>query len=159
MRKSEKKRQRRAKMSNLLIWNAGRSGPYKATAQGAWYGGELISTCGADMLMKHDKVNAHREFCQRHAWKLASMDAIERAIDWAGVSTLASIIGCDSSRFSKWRHGTAPLPPKHCETIANCCGLKSITPEALRPDLEFYQGAAPGLSWRKRSLAVGGAES
>ncbi len=144
----------------LLNWNrAGRAGPYKSTAEGAWYEGVLISTCGSTMLMKADKARAHRDFCQRHAWKLASMETIDNAILLRGVSTLANALGCDSSRFSKWRRGVERIPAKYCEAIASICGMSVITPEALRPDLEFYQGAEPGLSWRKRSLTVGGAES
>lgn len=149
-------------MSNLLTWSSqGRSGPYKATANAAWYGGDLISTCGADMLMKHDKIKAHRDFCQRHAWKNQGIRAIEEAILYCGVSTLAHALKVDSSRLSKWRRGVALVPPKYCEQIAqqveSCGGC--IKPECYRPDLEFYQGPFKGLSWRKRSLTVGGAES
>ncbi len=157
-------------MSNLLIWSAGRSGPYKATANAAWYGGDLISTCGADMLMKHDKIKAHRDFCQRHAWKNQGIRAIESAILYCGVSTLAHALKVDSSRLSKWRRGVALVPPKYCKQIAE---LSRVPVDELRPDLEFYRpeasatlcGAAelslidPPLKWRKRSLTVGGAES
>ena len=144
-------------MSNLLTWSpSGRSGPYKATAHGAWYGGDLVSTCGADMPMKHDKIKAHREFCQLHAWTLVSMVAIEDAICIFGVAELAYFIKVDSSRLSKWKRGVEAVPPKHCERISK---LTLVPVETLRPDLEFYQGAGSGLSWRKRSLTVGGAES
>lgn len=144
-------------MANLLIWSqSGRAGSYIATSKGAWYGGELISTCGMHMQMKSDKIKAHREFCQRHAWKLASMDAIGKAIDAVGVSELAYCIKVDSSRLSKWRRGVEAVPPKHCPRIAE---LSRVPIDELRPDLEFYQGAESGLSWRKRSLTVGGAES
>ena len=143
-----------------LQWKkSGRSvcGKYQASKAGAYY----IETA-TTLAYAAESAAANRAICQRHAWKIAAQQAINRvclelvAPDESGASILSHALKVDSSQVSRWKLGRVLVPPAQVARIAKLCQLN---PESLRPDLEFFTDTSGQVTWQKRSLIVGGAES
>ena len=143
-----------------LKWKkSGRSecGNYQASADGAYSLKPSIMIAG-----KAESAAANRAVCQRHAWKIQSQQAIDRvcfdltSLFQSGGAVLSHALKVDSSQVSRWKLGRALVPARHCEHIGKLCQLE---PASLRPDLEFFTDTSGQVTWRKRSLIVGGAES
>ena len=146
----------------LLEWKkSGRSvcGKYQASKTGAYYlpaGTRLSGPPDAS-----DAAQESRAICQRHAWKIAAQQAINRVclelltLTESGASILSHALKVDSSQVSRWKLGRAMVPARHCERIANISGIPC---DQLRPDLDFYHDDGE-LKWRTRSAIVGGGEA
>lgn len=104
----------------------------------------------------------NRAVCQRHAWKIQSQQAINvvcfnltTGLE-SGGAVLSHALKVDSSQVSRWKLGRVLVPARHCKHIAKMC---LFSQEFLRPDLEFFTDTSGQVTWQKRSLIVGGAES
>ena len=113
-----------------LQWKkSGRSecGKYKATRTGAYYFvvthafGESVT----QILNSYAESAAdNRAICQRHAWKIASQQAINYVChllttpDENGGAILSHALKVDSSQVSRWKLGRALVPGRHCQLIA-----------------------------------------
>ena len=145
-----------------LQWKkSGRSecGNYQASKAGAHFFakkhafGESVTQI---LSGKAESAAENRAICQRHAWKIASQQSINRACATIGGAELSHALKVDSSQVSRWKLGRALVPARHCEHIAKMC---LFSQEFLRPDLEFFTDTSGQVTWQKRSLIVGGAES
>ena len=151
-------------MSNHLQWKkSGRSecGSYQASGRGAFY----FHAGGTVNLGAEESAAENRAICQRHAWMIASQQAINYALmqlataHKTGAAVLSHELRVDSSQVSRWKLGRAPVPADHCERIMHLCNVESVNPAMLRPDLNFWHDGAGELRWRKRPVIQGGAES
>jgi DNA-binding transcriptional regulator YdaS (Cro superfamily) len=131
-------------------------GKYVATAHSAYFMGTLLGSVFTQ--------SESRAICQRNAWKISAEEAINRTLRMlatatqTGAAVLSHALKVDSSQVSRWKLGRALVPADHCERIAELCGVASITPDLLRPDLYFWRGDGFGLRWSKRSTIAGGGE-